>query len=467
MKKSILILILTVTTILSAYAQDIVYAVNNWSSPQVPSSGITKYTGINPTNNTYTGTATQIGSPITSDALALDKTSGYLYYVPKPGGSNTGNFSIMAIKADGTGTATEVVAPFDLNGPADNTEIFYRRIGIRADGYAYLVATDAKDVVHIARFKTNGGSTAGPVEDLGRATLAGPFLTSLVNGDLAFSSDGTMFVLANQNTTGGISYIYKVTPEVLAAATGPTSNITMDLAYRVLDTNGQNFANIVTGLAVASNGDFYITAQQGSDTGGGPSSIGGLYKLQPPTPGVTVQDVIAVGPILEARAMADITTEYINPTFLPVTFGPVKAKIVNNNLQVDWTTLSEKGNARFEIWVSKDGKNFENAGKLDSKATAGNSSQTLSYSFSKPINETMSLLGLSIFSLSLIALFLNRKNKLLMVFVAFVGLGITSCSRNADQIDANNEGKLFVKIVQIDKDGKSSSSEIVTAYKAD
>ncbi|HMR81879.1 MAG TPA: hypothetical protein PKE30_02070, partial [Niabella sp.] len=58
---------------------------------------------------------------------------------------------------------------------------------------------------------------------------------------------------------------------------------------------------------------------------------------------------------------------------LPVTFGGITAAIKNNNLLVNFTSLTEVNNDRFVIEISADGKHFKEAGILRSRATAGNS----------------------------------------------------------------------------------------------
>ena len=62
----------------------------------------------------------------------------------------------------------------------------------------------------------------------------------------------------------------------------------------------------------------------------------------------------------------------------------------------------------------------------------------------------------------------NRKNRLLLAVIVLLGSGIiaTSCNkRNADTIEPNQ--KLFVRIVQVNKDGSQQVSKVIQVNSKD
>ncbi len=63
---------------------------------------------------------------------------------------------------------------------------------------------------------------------------------------------------------------------------------------------------------------------------------------------------------------------------LPVEIGKFNASVQNNNVLINWTTVSESNNAYFEIQRSLDGKQFKTIGKLAGKGTSSLANQ---YSF--------------------------------------------------------------------------------------
>lgn len=155
-------------------------------------------------------------------------------------------------------------------------------------------------------------------------------------------------------------------------------------------------------------------------------------------------------------------------TFLPVTFGDISAKILNDHLIVNWVTLSETNNDYFEIEVSKDGKSFNKAGVIQSKYESGNN-QGASYSYSISMTEISTILAAALFSLLCIA-GVGRKHKLLTrlyTLLVVLSFTYTACNKKQVQVDVDNENKLFVRIKQVDLDGGFSYSKVLTAYKAD
>lgn len=150
---------------------------------------------------------------------------------------------------------------------------------------------------------------------------------------------------------------------------------------------------------------------------------------------------------------------------LPVTFGSPTAKIVNGQLLVSWSTLTETNNNYFEVQASKDGENFTTIGKVDSKATDGNSSSAIQYDFATGASSAAGMLGLSIFAIAFAALAFNRKNKVLYTLAIVCGLslfGASSCTKS-DSVTTETGSSLFVRIKQVDTDGTIKYSKVVKA----
>ncbi len=71
---------------------------------------------------------------------------------------------------------------------------------------------------------------------------------------------------------------------------------------------------------------------------------------------------------------------------LPIELGEFNAKIVNNRVKLDWTTISEINNNHFIIERSLDGKEIEERNTVFSKASNGNSTMLLEYTYEEPVD---------------------------------------------------------------------------------
>ncbi|GAB3426548.1 SdrD B-like domain-containing protein [Niabella aquatica] len=150
---------------------------------------------------------------------------------------------------------------------------------------------------------------------------------------------------------------------------------------------------------------------------------------------------------------------------LPVDFGSIFAKVSGGRLLIDWSTLSETGNSHFEIEFSNNGKAFVKIGTVNSKAKDGNSDVSINYRFAAGPDSATGLLGLSLLSIALIALFISRKNKMLYVTAILVGMNLigASCSKNNMDMEADSNG--FIRIKQVDKDGTYQYSKVIKVIK--
>lgn len=110
-------------------------------------------------------------------------------------------------------------------------------------------------------------------------------------------------------------------------------------------------------------------------------------------------------------------------------FGGLNAYLENGKLFVNWATLSEKNNHRFEIEASNDGKNFIKIGEIISKAKDGNSSENISYDFSTSANG-LGLAGFAIFGLAVGAGLLRRKRLMIALMAASIMVLGYACTKS-------------------------------------
>jgi hypothetical protein len=82
-----------------------------------------------------------------------------------------------------------------------------------------------------------------------------------------------------------------------------------------------------------------------------------------------------------SNALADVpypAPDQVCPAVAPITLGSFDGILLNSNVSLTWTTLSETNNDYFEILRSADGSSFEVIGKVEGN---GNSSKMIEYSF--------------------------------------------------------------------------------------
>jgi hypothetical protein len=264
----------------------------------------------------------------------------------------------------------------------------------------------------------------------------------------------------------------------LPVITGPSetnSNIGVDIpgTYPIdpasiiltIPASGHNLTS-----PVLSNGGKTLTATEGTfqvNNNGTVSFTPSQNFNKTLTVNYTIKDAPGVGNG-SPNTSNPTTIRIIANGTLPVDFGAVSAVFVNGQLVVNWSTLSESGNSHFDIEISKDGTNFTKIGSVDSKADKnGNSDAPIDYDFSINLQNGNTLLGIALFSIAFIALLFSRKNKWLYTVVLVGGLsifGASSCSKD-DAAGVEDTGKAFVRIKQVDKDGKFTYSKPVQVVK--
>ncbi|SDC34215.1 choice-of-anchor Q domain-containing protein [Niabella drilacis] len=149
--------------------------------------------------------------------------------------------------------------------------------------------------------------------------------------------------------------------------------------------------------------------------------------------------------------------EYQGAEALPVTLNSLSALIKNGQLMVNWTTETETNNDHFLIQVSVDGNNWKTVETVQSKAPGGNSNTGLNYSNAIPL--TGLSLGAGFLLLGAMA---GRRRYGYVLAIAVVAMSVLAYSCSRQDIFKNIEnGKLFLRIVQVDKDGTEKVSKVI------
>ncbi|WP_018631105.1 thrombospondin type 3 repeat-containing protein [Niabella aurantiaca] len=151
---------------------------------------------------------------------------------------------------------------------------------------------------------------------------------------------------------------------------------------------------------------------------------------------------------------------------LPVTFGPVSAVFKSNDLVVTWTTETETNNDHFEIEASADGSHFTNIGSVQSLSPGGNSKEALHYQFRKTVPADIGLaLGIGLLALGGLGGVVNRKRRMSFILIMLLGSAVlyTGCAKKETLPSA--DGKLYIRVAQVDKDGSRSYSKVIRVVK--
>lgn len=156
---------------------------------------------------------------------------------------------------------------------------------------------------------------------------------------------------------------------------------------------------------------------------------------------------------------------YIEP--LAVNFGNITA-VVNADglLTVNWETISEENNDHFDIEASLDGKKFKKIASIKSQVINGNSDKPLTYTISTSLADAAALMGVSLLGLSLLGVGFNRKKSVTMLFasVLAISLTLTFACKKSDYAETK-QGKMFIRIAQVDIDGTISYSKPVSVVR--
>ncbi|MGC4234775.1 MAG: hypothetical protein QM594_17475 [Niabella sp.] len=225
-------------------------------------------------------------------------------------------------------------------------------------------------------------------------------------------------------------------------------NNVLDGNYKVVLTNSEHFEGEKLTQAETPDGYGYTGV-----------NVGGTANTSNKT------GIINIGEIQD-NDIENIDFGILDEDLLPVTFGKINAYVKNNELFVYWSTLTETGNAKFEIEASYDGKNFAKIGEVITRADNGDSSTAIEYSFQKSIAPDLLFIPACVL-IGLLLIFFNRRNKLWAMSLTFVIISsclFYSCTKG-DPTSITNIDKLYIRIKQIDRDHQYEYSKVVQVIK--
>ncbi|HMR83203.1 MAG TPA: hypothetical protein PKE30_08730 [Niabella sp.] len=338
-------------------------------------------------------------------------------------------------------------------------------LGLPANSTLYGISIFAGDVnltgnplVNISNYPTNTAET----NDYGLDFMAGGgFFTK------ALLIKGTVWKDENQNAI--------TDPSETPVPTGSWANL----------VDPQD--NVVSSVKVTENGDYTLFIADNNISAGNYKVVltnsehfEGEKLTQAETPdgygytGVNVggtantsnkTGIINIGEIQD-NDIEHIDFGILDEDLLPVTFGNINAYVKGNELFVYWSTLTETGNAKFEIEASHDGKNFTKIGEVITSADNGDSSTAIEYSFQKSIAPGLLFIPACAL-IGLLLIFFNRRNKLWVMSLTFVMISsclFYSCTKG-DPTSIADIDKLYIRIKQIDRDHQYEYSKVVQVIK--
>lgn len=153
-------------------------------------------------------------------------------------------------------------------------------------------------------------------------------------------------------------------------------------------------------------------------------------------------------------------------TILLVELGSLNAFIKNEQLQIDWNTVSETNNAEFIIDISTTGVDgWKTIGVVKSKAENGNSTAGMDYSYNISLSSALGMLAMTL----LFGLFIpvgNKRKRIGLTLLAIaMTIGYYSCEKSQLTGETTIGEKIFVRLSQIDKDGTTKVLKIQEAVK--
>ncbi|MCF3110031.1 polysaccharide lyase [Niabella sp. CC-SYL272] len=155
--------------------------------------------------------------------------------------------------------------------------------------------------------------------------------------------------------------------------------------------------------------------------------------------------------------------ETVSNIALPAALGSIEAVLQGEGLVVNWQSLRETHNSYFEIQASKDGQHFTTIKTVHSKNGYASTSQ--SYKASITANEMAALTGLPLFFGFLVLGAHKRSRSKQLLLLLLVAAAIASCNKYHDALSTSQQDPLFVRIKQVDQDGKATYSKVVTVTK--
>ena len=314
---------------------------NLWS---VSGTGdLRKYT-MDPIAGTLLAGPATVVTPLTSTAavaknqITPNDVNGCIYYLDRDDDdTKNGVVTIYSLRPDGTGHGSR--GTIDMNGPANNSDFSFVRLGFDALGRGWILAGTG-GTIYIASFQGNGVNAISGVNTFGNATLnvAAPgAATDFQNGDLAITANGTMYAVAN--VTDGETYVY-----VLNSLNTPT---TLTRKWTV-QQGGNTFSGSVNGLAWTQSGSLHFSTSTG---------IYFIDQFTANTNSGTVQATLVAN--TGGLSLTDLGSDrFPTQTTLPVDLISFAGAYSNQKTNLNWVTENLQDFDRFEVERSTDGSNF-------------------------------------------------------------------------------------------------------------
>lgn len=348
-------------TIYDELTVTVIPGTNLWAT----SSSGNQVSSFTVSGTTYTSGPINMFVPTGGASAALGRssspsqTAGYFYWMPNDFSGNDGVFNLYGSTA--TGNNKTLIATYDLNG-GSGADMGFVRLAFDGSGTGWIFARSENNAntLYLASFVPNGVNPTSITVVDNNVSLVGGTNSTFFNGDICFSSNGTMFALANN---GSQTQIFSGLPN--------GSSTTLTKRWDLEDQNGNAFNGSVNGVAFDISGGMYI------------STSSGLYYIDQWTVN-NATGTVTCALVWSGSGLTDLASNVFPSTILlPVKLGDFSVVKNGNNALLKWVTSSEFDVSHFEIERSYDGINFTTVGN---KQATGNSASDISYDFSDPIS---------------------------------------------------------------------------------
>ncbi len=272
------------------------------------------------------------------------------------------------------------------------------------------------------------------------------------------------------NWLGDNTIVYQFGSSILSdfAVTGPASIATTS-ATNVTATGATMGGNIINGgnVPVTERGIVWGTSNNPTTANNKVTMGSGVGLYTQSFTGLPSSTVIYA----RAYAINNQGTSYGN-TFsfttlqsLPVVFDAISASIKEDKVTLSWNTLSETNNDHFLVQVSEDGTQFSTLTTIKSKTANGSSDTALQYSLTFSLKDMPALLGMGMLSIFGLVAFGRKNRRVGILLYLIVGIiFLHACTKNSSGISPSSD-KLFIRLVQVDKDGTSTNSKVLIVQK--
>lgn len=436
------ILSLILFTSSKAIAQDDIFGIK-------ADNGSTKIIkmNFNPNTGAQSGSYSNVKSINYSAALAL-APNNYFYYIEGTFGEGDGKFNLWAVKKDGS-SHTKVLTNFDANG-ASSDELGFVRLASDKNGLLIIISKNENDnKIYATSIQTNSNGSVNTPVNHGQLSTSDNSNQNFKNGDLVIDGSDNVFVLANNDASQN-TYIYKISVANLSG------NKVLNKTWTLLTQSGNKFTERVNGLAWSSTGSLFVSDDEN------------VYFVDQTTVNSAGVGTVKAKKVADCpEGLTDLASQYWpKKSNLPVTWGNISAKTINNHLVVNFITESEVNNDHFELHASNDGINFTKTAELKSKAPNGNSSAPTEYEVTIPLSGKIAL-GFSVLALLGFGFIPNKKARILSSIVAVISMfTMYSCNKNASEIQVNGATSYkFIRVIQVDKDGNKTESKVIKITK--